>query len=126
MTPEDLLPRLVEIIRGWERAEGIRVNQAWLSIDSCTWRVEWSERTNSGAGLYRGGENHVKVSRLIEDIKAAVKEHGVDVRHLVPWRGGGLQMWYMDETGRQRTQVYDPAGDRLIAMARATRAEGSS
>ena len=126
MTPEDLLPRLVEIIRGWERAEAITIVQAWCSLDSGTWRVEWTERTKAGKDSLRGGENHLVVSRLIEDIKAASKEHGVDVRHIVPWRGGGLQIWHVDETGRQRTQIYDPAGDRLIAIARATRAEGSS
>lgn len=120
--PADLLPRLVEIIRGWERAEAIRFCQAWVSSDSGAWRVEWTERTRAGTDLHRGGENSYKVSRLIEDIKDAAKEHGVDVKHIIPWRGGGLQIWH-DDAGRRRTLIYDPAGDRDIALARACRAE---
>ncbi len=118
--PADLLPRLVEIIQGWERAEAIRFCQAWLSSDSGVWRVEWTEHPKTGIEQYRGGETSSKVSLLIEDIKEAAKTHGVDVRHIIPWRGGGLQIWY-DDAGHQRTEIYDPAGDRAIAIARACR-----
>jgi hypothetical protein len=118
--PADLLPRLVEIIRGWERAEAITVSQAWLSPDTGTWRIEWTEHPKTGIEQYRGGETTSKVSLLIEDIKEAAKTHGVDVRHIIPWRGGGLQIWY-DDAGHQRTEIYDPAGDRAIAIARACR-----
>lgn len=46
--PADLLPRLVEIIKGWERAEAIQFSQAWLSPDTGTWRIEWTEHPKTG------------------------------------------------------------------------------
>ena len=88
--PADLLPRLVEIIRGWERAEGIRVLHAWVT-DAGTWQVQWMEQgTICPLG---GGENHIKVSRLIADMKEALKAHGVDAIHISRPGPDALRVW---------------------------------
>jgi hypothetical protein len=91
----DLLPRLAAIIAGWERAEGIRVLQAWVT-DGGTWLVEWTEKAGRHTDTIRGGENHIKVSRLIDDLKEALKQHSVDARHISQVRPGALRAWTGD------------------------------
>ena len=91
--PADLLPQLVEIIRGWERAEGIRVLHAWLT-DAGTWQVWWTE--SDAVGILGGGENHLKVSRLIADMKEALKTHDVDARHIARPGPDALRVWTAD------------------------------
>lgn len=119
-----LCVRLRNIIRGWERAEGILILQAWVSSDTGAWRVEWTEKGRRGQEQYRAGEDHQKVSRLILDMQQAARDYGIAIRHLIPWGNGGIQIWYIDDSGRRRTHIYDPAGDRRIAMARETLIEG--
>ena len=46
--------------RGWERAEAIQFSQAWLSPDTGTWRIEWTEHPKTGIEQYRGGETNLK------------------------------------------------------------------
>lgn len=93
MTPADLLPQLVEIIRGWERAEGITVLHAWVT-DAGTWQVWWTE--SNAVGVLGGGENHLKVSRLVLDIKEALKTHDVDARHIARPGPDALRVWTAD------------------------------
>lgn len=99
--PADLLPRLSGIIAGWERAEGIKILHAWIS-DSGDWRAEWIERSGRLTDTIRGGESHLKVSRLLADLKDAIKSSGVDVCHIArpgpdslrAWTAGGLYLWW--------------------------------
>ena len=88
----DPLAHLAGIITGWERAEGITVLHTWLSDDGC-WRVEWIEKTTKGTDLLRGGESSMKVSRLIEDLKEALKTHGIDARHIARPGPEALRVW---------------------------------
>jgi len=95
------LSHLADIIAGWERAEGITVLHAWLS-DSGDWRAEWREGSGRLTDTIRGGENHLRVSRLLADLKDALKASGVDVCHIArpgpsslrAWTAGGLYLWW--------------------------------
>lgn len=92
MTPEDLLPRLVEIIRGWERAEAITVLHAWMS-DSGDWRVEWIDKTSRGTDVLGGGKTSFKVSRLLADIKDALQTHDIAITHIARPGPTSLRAW---------------------------------
>ena len=91
----DLLPALAGIIAGWERAEGIRVLHAWVT-DAGTWQVQWIGQTNKGTEPLGGGENSMTVSRLIVDLKEALKAHGIDARHIARPGPDALRVWTAD------------------------------
>lgn len=67
-----------------QRAAGfatwIAGNGAWVT-DAGTWQVWWTE--SNAVGILGGGENHIKVSRFIDDLKEALKTHDVDARHII-------------------------------------------
>ena len=89
----DLLPSLADIIAGWERAEGIRVLHAWVT-DTGTWQVQWTETT--AIDVLGGGENHPKVSLLIQDLKDLLKTHDIDARHISRPGPEALRVWTAD------------------------------
>jgi len=93
MTAADPLAHLADIIAGWERAEGITVLHAWVT-DAGTWQVQWTEpRTPSILG---GGENSLKVSRLIRDIEEALKGHDDAITHIARPGPEALRVWTAD------------------------------
>ena len=92
MTPAVILHRLADIIAGWERAEGIIVLHAWLS-DSGDWRAEWREGSGRLTDTHRGGENHLKVSRLLADIIEALKGRGDAITHIARPGPTSLRAW---------------------------------
>ena len=86
------LSHLAGIIAGWERAEGITVLHAWLS-DSGDWRAEWREGSGRLTDTHRGGENHLKVSRLLADIKEALKGRDDAITHIARPGPTSLRAW---------------------------------
>jgi hypothetical protein len=93
------LAHIFRIITDWERAERIRIFHAWIS-DSGEWIVAWDEGSKLGSDLYQSGERHLKTSRLIADLKEALKTHNIPVNHIFkPFRqspGGSLRAWTGD------------------------------
>ena len=104
------LSHLADIIAGWERAEGITMLHAWMT-DAGSWRVWWTE--SNAVGVLGGGENHLKVSWLVLDIKEALKAHGIDARHIarpgptsiIVWTAEGQYLrWDAPERLRPRAE----------------------
>lgn len=93
-----LLSHLSDVIASWERAESIRVFHVWIS-DSGDWQIEWTEETREKGpdllrgGLFRGGETHSKVSRLLTDLRAALRDHGIDATHIARPGPDSLRAW---------------------------------
>lgn len=112
-----LLPYLAEIIQGWERAEAITIIHAWVT-DCGDWRVEWIEKTCKNIGILGGGENHIKVSRLIQDLKGTLTAHSIAVTYIARPGPASLRVW----TAAGQYLRWD-APDGMINMGRPTEQE---
>lgn len=93
--PKLNLSHLGDIIAGWERAEGIRILHLWIT-DAGDWRVEWHERSRRRTDFMSGTENHIKVSRLIADLKGALKGRYEGINHIACPRPGTILAWTSD------------------------------
>ncbi len=95
MTPPLSLSPLADIIAGWERAEGIRILHLWIT-DAGDWRADWHEQSRRRTDLIRGTENHIQVSRLIADLKDALKGRYEAINHIALPRPGTILAWTSD------------------------------
>lgn len=101
MNEKELLLEITGIISRWERAEGVRYTQIWLSETG--WKAEWIGPQGKSTATFTGDEKHPKVSNLIEDIKEALKTHseGACIRHIAWPPSGNTLAWVEEPDGGQ-------------------------
>lgn len=86
-----LIHQISEIIKGWERAEGVEIVHYWHS-DAGGYVQYWKLPRKHQEGLETEGENG-RLHHLFDDLMEFSKNHGLDINLIHKQDDGGLSFW---------------------------------
>lgn len=87
-----LIHQISEIIKGWERAEGVEIVHYWNG-DAGGYVQYWKLPRRHQDGLETEGENG-RLHHLFDDMKEFSKNHGLDINLINKQGDGGLSFWF--------------------------------